>query len=298
MTRRASASTAVLFAAIALGALLPRVASATPGLDACTGVLQRTPGTTTELTVSQPGTWCLDQDMVEDMDDVDGIFRMISVDADDVTIDCRGHRLVFGGAADQSRGVATFGMQSGLTIRNCRFSGFSNAISVFGDDFLVEDNVVRDPVPSTFGNEKAIDGYGNGTIRRNRLYDSITLAILAKGSSQVVDNLVDGCVESPGSSSQAQGIQITQPVAAVVRGNIVRGLASSAPNQVFGVVVAVGAGDERTVVADNVLVHDGSMGPVGILCDAGARVSGNVIAGFFAPLFASCVDTGDNDISP
>ena len=296
---RGCVSASVLLIAITVGALLlPRIALATPSLDACTGVLHRDAGTATELTVSAPGIWCLDQDMVEDMDDADGIFRMISVDADEVTIDCRGHRLVFAGSADQSRGVATFGLHAQVTIRNCQFSGFSNAIAVWGDDFLIEDNVVRNTVPSVFGNEKAIDGYGNGTIRRNRLHDSITLAILAKGSSQVVDNLVDGVAETPGSSGQAQGIQVTQPVAAVVRGNTIRRLSSSAPNQMIGVVVAANVNDARTVVADNVLVHDGSMGPVGILCDAGARVSDNTIAGFFAPLVNACVDTGDNDISP
>jgi hypothetical protein len=298
---RSHAGTTVLTLALALGAagaLLPRIALATPSLDACTGILHRDAGTTRELTVSAPGIWCLDQDMVEGMDDTDGIFIMISVDADDATIDCRGHRLVFAGSADESRGIATFGMHAQVTIRNCQFSGFSSAISVWGDDFLIEDNVVRNPVPSVLGNEKAIVGYGNGTIRRNRLHDSITLAILAKGSSQVVDNLIDGVAETPGSSSQAQGIQITQPMAAIVRGNTIRGLSSSAPNQLIGVVVAANINDARTVVADNVLVHDGSMGPVGILCDAGARVFDNVITGFFAPTVGGCVDTGDNDISP
>jgi hypothetical protein len=295
---RGLAATAVLCAALAFGALLPRVAQATPGLDACTGVLHRDAGTTTPITVTEPGTWCLDQDLVENLDMVGGNFTMVSVDADDATIDCRGHRLVFTGSADASRGIATFGMQARVAIRNCRLSGFSNAISVFGDDFLVEDNEVRGSVPSVFGYEKAIDGYGNGTIRRNRLHDSITLAILAKGSSQVLDNLVDGVAETPGSSAQAQGIQVTQPVAALVRGNTVRRLNSSAPNQVFAVLVAANVSDARTVVADNVLVHDGAMGPVGILCDAGARVSDNVIAGFLAPTSGNCVDTGDNDVSP
>jgi hypothetical protein len=189
-------------------------------------------------------------------------------------------------------------MQAGVTIRNCRVSGFSNAISVLGEDFLVEDNVVRGSVASVYGNERAIQGYGNGTIRRNRLHDSINQAILVKGSSQVVDNLVDGVGENAGLSSQVQAIYVTQPVAAVVRGNTIRGLGSSAPNQMFGVVIAANVFDARTAVSDNVLVHDGSMGPVGILCDAGARVSDNVIAGFFAPTYGGCVDTGDNDISP
>jgi hypothetical protein len=53
-----------------------------------------------------------------------------------------------------------------------------------------------------------------------------------------------------------------------------------------------------TEVSDNVFIHDGSTGPIGIYCDSGARVSDNVIAGFLAPTSGNCVDTGDNDVSP
>ena len=298
MIRPAHVFGVALLAALLLGALLPRVAHATPSLDACTGVLQREAGTATAITVDVPGTWCLDGDLVETVDVEGGSFAMISVAADDVTIDCRGHRLAYTGAADISRGIGTLGLRARATIRNCRISGFSHAISVIGEDFLVEDNLVRASVTSLFGNEKAIEGYGNGTIRRNRVRGSISRAILAKGSSQVLDNLVDGVAENP-ASPQAVGIEITQSTGSVVRGNTVRRLASSAPNQVMGLNINnASVGDTRAVVAGNVLVHDGSMGPIGIFCAASPRVSDNVIAGFFAPTAGDCVDTGDNDISP
>ena len=293
-----TASTLLLSLAVAIGALLPRLALATPSLDACTGVLHRTAGTTDTISVNAPGTWCLDQDLLEDVDVVGGSFVVVTVEANDVTIDCRGHRIEYAGTADSARGVATYGMRAGVTVRNCRFSGFTHAVYVFGDGFLVEDNVVRASVTSPYGNEDAIFGYGNGIVRRNRIHDSIRQAILAKGSSQVLDNLIDGVADNL-SSPRATGVEITQSTGAVVRGNTVRGLVSSAPNQVMALNINNAAsGDPRNVVTDNVLVGDGVDGHVGIFCDSAARVNDNVVTGFFAPIVGFCVDTGDNDFSP
>jgi hypothetical protein len=299
---RALASTTALVAAIALGALgaiAPGIAQATPSLDACTGVLHRAAGTTTPITIDAPGTWCLDQDLVESVDVVDSFFMMIAVDVGDVTLDCRGHRIQYTGAANQMVGVAVRGPElDRVTVRDCHFQGFSTALA-FGptQDFLIEDNTVRASRPDSFGGNRAIDAWGAGIVRRNRFHDSINRAITAAGASQVTDNLIDGVVDSP-QSSGAFGIEISDSAGAVVRGNTVRGLVSSAPNQVFAVAILNVGADKRTVVADNVLIHDGATGPIGIYCDSGVRVSDNVIAGFFAPLVNACVDTGDNDISP
>jgi hypothetical protein len=275
-------------------------AHATPSLDACTGVLQRTPGTATPVVVTESGIWCLDQDMVEGADFVGSFFTMILVSADDVTIDCRGHRVEYSGSADLIDGIATGGGWQRLTVRNCHLFGFGRAILTGnGDGFLVEDNSVHDSRPDYTGNSTSIRGYGSGMIRRNRIYDAVCRAISANGSSQVLDNLVDGVKLA--ACSYATGIDMYVPDGAEVRGNTVRGLDPLPEfSQHKAVVVgAGGTGSRRSLVADNVLVHDGSMGDIGVFCSSGNNVlvSDNVLSGFFAPT-AGCTALVDNDISP
>jgi hypothetical protein len=299
---RALASTATLALALALGAIgaaLPRVALATPGLDACTGVLHREAGTATTITVAAPGTWCLDQDLVESVDIPGGFFAMITVAADDVTIDCRGHRIRYTGSADLMRGIGTLGGKSRLTVRNCHLHGFSTAIATGNmDGFLVEDNSVHASRPDYMGMGTSIDGYGSGIIRRNRIHGAVVRAIFAKGSSQVIDNLVDGVTTT--GTRNIIAIEMSAVDGAELRGNTVRGM-DPLPASSQHVAVQVddfGSSARRTVVADNVFVHDGSMGDIGVACYAtNVLVSDNVFNGFFSPR-AFCTETGDNDISP
>jgi hypothetical protein len=295
--------TRVLQVVLVLGlavAAKPQAAHATPSLDACTGVLHRQAGTTEPIAITAPGTWCLDQDMVEGVDSVGPYFAMVAIDVDDVTLDCRGHRIVYTGSADTAYGVVARGPGTldRIKVRNCHLLGFSNAIALGPTrDFLVEDNTVHASRPNVYGLASAVGSWGEGIVRRNRIRDSINRAIAVAGGSQVLDNFIDGVAGSadwPG----ALGIEVSDAAAAVVRGNIVRGLASSAPNQVMAVAISSAVADGGTVVTANVMVHDGSEGPIGIFCDSSARVADNVIAGFFAPLVAACVDTGDNDASP
>jgi hypothetical protein len=299
---RALALVALLLAGA--GLLLPRVAQATPSVDACTGVLHREAGTADPIAIEAPGTWCLDQDMVESVDAVGSFVSMIAVDVGDVTIDCRGHRIVYTGAADSMFGIVVRGPGNNdrVTVRNCHLHGFSNAIAMGPTrDFLVEDNSVHAGRANAFGLATTIEAWGNGIVRRNRIHDSINRAIRVAGGSQVTGNLIDG-VSGTAQQSVARGIEIYDSMAVVrdtpVRGNTVRGLVSSAPNQMMALAILSGPSGIGTEVSDNVFIHDGSTGPIGIYCDSGARVSDNVIAGFFAPLVNACVDTGDNDTSP
>ena len=280
------------------GVLLPRVAFATSSLDACTGVLQREAGTATAINVTAPGTWCLDEDLVESVDVVDTYFTMIAVDADDVTIDCRGHRIDYTGSGAYSMyGITTLGDRQRLTVRNCHLHGFSEAIVAYGDGFLFEDNTVHASRPRQFGPGSSIYGGGNGIIRRNRLYDSIGRAIYTQGSSLVLDNLIDGVVRTtPG---QIHAIDVFAADGAEVRGNTVRGI-ESGPEFSQDMVLFIDAdpGTRRTLATDNVFVHDGSEGDSGVFCGgADVLVSDNVLSGFFSPT-TFCTDVADNDISP
>jgi hypothetical protein len=299
-----TASSLLLLSALTLGALLPRVALATPSLDACTGVLHREAGTTTTITVDAPGTWCLDQDLVESVDAVDTYFAMITVDADDVTIDCRGHRLEYTGfAASSMHGIASRAGRKRVTVRNCHLYGFSDAISVVEDGFLIEDNIVRAGRPRPYGSGTAIYGGGSGIIRRNRIYDAASRGIYASGSTQVLDNLVDGLFRAR-STDQLHAIDVYPVDGAEVRGNTVRDI-ESGPEFSQDVALMIdstysGSSTRRTRVVDNVFVHDGSEGDYGVQCPLGSDnvlVSDNVLSGLNWPA-NSCGTVVDNDVSP
>jgi hypothetical protein len=291
---RASISTAMLVLALgAMSALSPRIALATPSKDGCTGMLEWDPQQGS-IGVYGTGTWCLDHDLVVDVDD--SVITLVSVHAPDVTIDCRGHLVEYTGTADESYGVVAQDAGERLTVRNCRFRGFVAAINASGDGYVIEDNVVDASRPSEFGLGSAINGNGVGTIRRNRIHDAVFRGIYAQGPSRVTDNLIDGVVDPGG--FQAMGMMIDMADGAEVTGNTIRGLGPSQEDaQHVAIMLNSDFGGLRTRVQDNVLIHDGTGGPVGVDCIASALLVDNVITGFFAPTF-NCSNLVDNDISP
>jgi hypothetical protein len=298
---RGFASTIVILVALVLGAVLPRVAFATPSLDACTGVLHRTAGTATTITVAAPGIWCLDQDMVESVDVVGSTFTMITVDSDDVTIDCRGHRLVYTGTADFVNGIRTYSERQRVTVRNCHLYGFSQGIKLLSDGFLIEDNTISASRKATIDSiSTSISGGGSGgIIRRNRIYDAVNRAIYTIGSSQVLDNLVDGITRPPTGLNLIVAIDVWEVDGAEVRGNTVRGLPTE-PGSANAVQIddGLGASTRRTLVVDNVFVHDNSESTIGVSCSGGnVLVTDNIFIGFYMPALG-CATVVDNDISP
>jgi hypothetical protein len=293
------------FALIALGVVHAGSAAATPSLDACTGILAPTEDGT--IYVFEPGTWCLDQDMVVDRDE--SVFAMLTIHADNVTVDCRGHRLEYTGTADASFAVTTGFVSRGITVRNCRMSGFTNGIvfALEGDpiaDFLIEDNVIEgaraDPLD---GSTYAIRAWGNGAIRRNRIRDAIHSGIYVMGEVDIVDNLIDGLVDGPAGAASA--IEYAFPNGGTVSGNIVRGLRHDPAYPENGPSRALFVTSDDPWIAhlairDNTLVGDGVTPATGIECaiySFTARAIDNVITGF-ATGIDGCVDAGDNDISP
>jgi hypothetical protein len=296
---RLLAATLKLAACLALGLAMsaaPRVAHATPGKDACNGMLEWSPDFST-IGVYGPGTWCMDHDIVVTTDYVDDSFALVSVHMDDITIDCRGHLLEYTGTSYFSYGIVPQDGSQRLTVRNCRFRGFTTAVYASGDGYLIEDNVVDASRGSPFGDGTAISGTGSGTIRRNRIHDAIGRGIYADGSANVTDNLVDG-VTDVAFGRQAIGIQVDMAEAAEVSRNTIRGLLpSNEADQHIAIMVNSDVGGARTRVEDNVLVEDGLGGSIGVMCSANARVSDNVITGFIGGT-ASCSDVADNDESP
>lgn len=304
MRALASAATlAVVLALAALGAVVPGIAHATPSKDAC-AMLEWDPGQPS-LGVFGPHTWCLDHDIVLDHD-VEGTFSLIVLEMDDITIDCRGHLLEYRGNAQASYAIRTSGFGQRATVRNCRFRGFTTAVALFAsDDYLVEDNVVWSSRPGMdFEPTGAIYGSGRGTIRRNRVLDSVGLAIGADGDARITDNLVDGVIDTAADPSVV-AIELTNGTSSEVRDNVIRGLrhepAHGHVDDLHAVVVSSAFDGGRAIrLDDNVIAIAPGTPSIGFVCSPEAfdsRYGNNVLTGV-AEAGLGCTDAGENDLAP
>jgi hypothetical protein len=294
-----SITAAVLFLASGIAALMPRTAHATPSKDGC-AIIPWEAGQTT-IGIYGPNTWCLDRDIVVTQDD--SVVSLITVHGSDTTIDCRGHLLEYQGTADFSYGVSTQDFPERVTVRNCRFRGFSFAIALGdGDGNVIEDNVVHSSRAGYFGEATTISAYGTATIRRNRVYDSVARAIVAGEDSTITDNLVDGVSDSP-DSSYIVGIDLYGGGVEIAR-NTIRGLhhlENAGTDQIQAVQLSDGGVDGRRVdIVDNVFVQQGGdeFNHAIICASVGARIADNVFTGYAYPTNCGGFDAGANDVSP
>ena len=279
----------LLLLAFVLGTLAPRIALATPGLDACTGVVE--PDANGVVAIDQPGTWCLDRDHVAVLSST--YRRYIEILADDVTLDCRGHRLTFGGGYSEPRAITGNGHRR-IVVRNCDVRGVWLGVSLAASslaegEFVVEDNTFR-------GNSRSIEVNGaHSVIRRNRIYDSSGEVVLvaSNGGPMVIDNLIDGVSATP------FVLWVIAYDGGEVRGNTIRNVPAG---DMFNIHDTVRIGDSGlnpgrpVTVRDNVIV--GSPYTRGIACESPTvHLVDNVITGV-AEAYSGCTDAGDNDISP
>jgi nitrous oxidase accessory protein NosD len=301
---RVLASAAALVVALALGSLgatMPGTAHATPSKDGCTGILQVDPQAQVGVVVATPGVWCLDSDLASARDVPGGAYVMIQIAAADVTIDCRGHRLEYSGHSEFANGVVSTDGGAHRIVRNCRIRGFSGGIHVSGTDYyLIEDNVIEASRPMGWGSGTAISAGGQGTIRRNRIVDSISRALAVSGSALIVDNLIDGVTDEPNFSAiQAVDLQASSQVE--FRGNTIRRLKSvyQSYNRAYGVQISqpLTEGPRHVDIRDNVFVMDGESPSTAILCiDGIGRYADNIFVGWQFHS-SGCEDAGGNDVS-
>jgi hypothetical protein len=298
LIRSLVALTLFLFA-LAVGALLPRIALATQSVDGCTGVLHLDPATDS-VTVAAPGLWCLDGDwLATDLADEEPM--VVRITASDVTLDCRGHLVEYAGADAFPIGVYTVAGANRTIVRNCRFRGFAQAITVISRSgaFLIEDNVVESSRPAYSQPSASIIGAGRGIVRRNRVTGARDQGIVVEGLVDVTDNLIDGVVGD--GANPVHGIHVGSALipdaGAEISGNIVRGLDSTGAPAVGLFVEANSVG--RISIRDNTLVGDGAPGAIAFVCEdtPPARVADNLVTGF-ATLATGCHDSGENDLAP
>lgn len=265
-------------------------AAATPSLDACSRIV--TPDAVTgAVVIDTPGTWCLDRDHAPVLTSANK--RFIQVNSDDVTLDCRGHRVTFAGTYSEPWAISANGRQR-IVVRNCIIRGFwlgieLDAATLDQGDFLVEDNLFIGG-----GRSIAINGT-RSMVRRNRILDSIheVPMTVSNGVVDVVDNVIDGVVDAP------FVLWMNAFDGGEIRGNTIRNIPAGGFGQLTEALYisqsAIGT-HAAVWIHDNVLV--GTTETQGILCDsASTRFSGNLINGFTVAS-STCTDAGENDITP
>jgi hypothetical protein len=272
----------------------PRPAAATPSMDACTGIIE--PGANGVVVLDTPGTWCLDRDHVAGVASSSATRRYINVTADDVTVDCRGHRITSNPASTYDPIAVSTSGRSRVVVRGCGFEGFGWAVTLESGpatgQFLVEDNEFRH-------NGRAINLNGAGSIvRGNRILDTdheVALQV-SDGGNRVLDNVFDGWTDASFFIWLRGDVEF--------RGNTLRGMQDGvvyiSPYRSMIYADATddphGDGDHVATISDNILVA--SPYTNGISCGGQVHVADNVLDGFVEALTYDCIDQGDNDISP
>jgi parallel beta-helix repeat protein len=287
----------LLAAALPVLALLastaaPAPARAAESYDACTGTIAALPAT-----ISTPGTWCVKQNL----DRTATTGAAITVNANDVVIDCNGYKLdgAAAGVGTQAKGILAAG-RNGITVRNCTLRGFQQAViltGVSGGNHVVENNRVHGNTYSGIWVE------GDGSVVRNNLVtltggSSVTphaYGIYTRYVVDVAENTVSGVAASAGLAGNTIGVYTADNAGGTVVGNRIHRLVRNGTGTVRGVF---NLNSRRMTLMRNTLAGDASTGSVGLSCTNNtSRAKDNVIGGFATALFL-CGDAGRNDATP
>lgn len=170
-------------------ALAPRPADAAETFHTCAGFIDALPAV-----ISTQGTWCLRGDLSTSVATGTGI----TVQTNNVAIDCNGYKIGALGAGEQSGATGILAQaRRRVTVRNCTIRGFQvgialRDISLVRGGHLVEDNLLD--FQTWIG--IWVEGH-DSVIRRNQLlsvggsiFDQYSAAIHSRGDVDIVDNLV------------------------------------------------------------------------------------------------------------
>jgi hypothetical protein len=275
-------------ALLAFAALLSAPAArAAQSYNNCAGTIAGVP-----TTIVASGTWCLDADIATSMTSS----AAITVNADNVVIDCNDFLLDGSGGGANSTAVAIqSGGHSNITIRNCRIKGFYRGAWFQGPGsagHVVENNLFDGNLYA------AVELEGDGsTIRRNRIFSTggaVDVAgIRITSAVDVRDNTIYGVTAKVGGNGNAFGIVGTGSASGSITGNRIRGLAKDGGGSPFGIV---NLGSTRMIVRRNDLVGDGT--GIGLLCSsATTRVRDNTLSAW-ATAIDTCASGAGNVVRP
>lgn len=283
-----------------LGLALPFLALALASSGARAETTQCIEITSVPVVLSTQGVYCMTQDLATAINSG----AAITVDTNNVTIDCNGRRLggLGGGPASMANGVLSLG-RSNITVRGCRIRGFRNGVLLSGlggpdasqSGIVVEDNQLDGNLRT--GITVVADG---SIVRRNSVTatgtsEPITLAagIQVANGVDVLDNTVDGVtgVGGPGGGSQLKaGIIASANERGVIGGNTVRRIVGGST---FGILLS---NPSAGVVAGNILMNaNPAIGNVGISCGGQGLVRDNLLNGYDFGAIQDCTSL-DNTI--
>ena len=287
--KRLSSTCLAAVLAVSAVSLAPSSVRAAESLEGCVGFIDSLPAT-----IATQGVWCLREDLSTAM----ASGNAISVDTNNVTIDCNGYKVggLAAGEASTTRGIRAFNRQN-TTVRNCALRGFYHGVELIGESgggHLVEHNRFDQNLLRGI----YIDG-DNNLVRENRVFDTggapgVTTAWGMGGSADFIGNTISGGFVAGEETQFVYGILLSGPGS--VRDNIVRGLLHSegAAGQTTG--IRVGGGASGAIIQHNhVTAAEPGFNGYGIWGNTvdSAICSGNIVSGFVGGI-GECHDGGGN----
>jgi len=282
---------AFMFLALALLLGASRTATAAQSYDNCAGFITSLPAV-----ISTQGTWCLKQVLATAI--TSG--NTIAINTNNVTIDCNNFKLggLAAGAGTAADGIVATD-RANLSVRHCNIRGFEAGVLFQGSNssgHVVEDN--RFDSNTVWGVYVQGD---NSVIRRNLIIDTggSTLSslfgkpygIYAKGSMDILDNLIANVVATSGTDNDAFGIDSDSNVGGHVSGNRIRGVTKAGTHTAWGIFAS---SSDHLILRDNDVTGDGSSFSAGVLCsDANSSARDNTVDRFDTAV-STCSDDGGN----
>lgn len=250
-------------------------AQAAEGLDNCDRMI-------TDVThISAPGKYCLASDVTSDI--YSG--GAITIDADDVTIDCNDHVIRdVATLSGRAAGIYAEGREN-VTVRNCTIFGFQPGILINGGGgHRIENNLVHGSRAYGIRVLRVTNDDGdNNEVRGNRVLDIASFfgyALGIQGDANVIDNTVAGVTAnySWGIVNNGHGNEI--------RGNRVRvvGLGTAGADN-----SGISGNGDRMVISGNHVSGSGRLGIAG----SNGLCSDNTSAGFQQNYYG-CPQANDN----
>lgn len=288
---RTALTTALVPVALAL-ALLPVAPAHAETTATCAGYIDALPAT-----ISTPGTWCLRKDLGTSLQSG----YALTIDSNNVTLDCNGFRLggLAAGDATGAFGVVALNRMN-ATVRNCSIRGFYFGTYLVGAGHAVLDSrfdqnthvavFVQGPGLAVRGNRVLDTG---GSTNEALIGAAGALGLWIEGDGDVVGNSVLHTAATPGRGGGATGI-LHYGVHGTLRDNTVGGLQGDGEGGVRGISGQMQGA--RVSVRDNHVSAGGwnPVGGTGIYCFSATTVAkGNVVDGLTTGL-SGCHDGGDN----
>jgi len=251
--------------------------------DSCSGFIDSVPAT-----ISTQGVWCLRADLSTAISSGSAI----TINANNVTIDCNNFKLGGLGGGPGSIATGVFSNRTNASVRNCNIRGFWSGIEILSlGGNLVESNRLDGNL--AYGIYTA--GAGS-TIRNNQVFDTggstespnLAIGIYGAEGTDIVGNTVYG-VSTNGESFFSYGIATVSNGTGSIRGNRIKGVLAAGGSS-SGIHTFISG---RVVVRDNDIQGIGAPGSIGVRCENNQGTSGgNFIAGFETAV-QGCMSVGD-----